>query len=149
VKWMLMAGCGLMTVAVGVAAVGGGADDVSDPLGRRRSAEVSAQLRAVAERSRVKLEAAGALVRGEVSVHEAEDDFRRVLATDPLVWSRLRATWPDAPDRQLVLRNLADYVRWQYRGDAERVAAVLAQLDREMAEPIAPVTPRATVIWVE
>jgi hypothetical protein len=149
VKWIVMAGCGLVVAAAGVVAVGSGADEVTDPLGTRRADEVTARLRAAAERTRVKIEVAGALVRGELSVEEAEEHFRRVLAADPLVWSRLRAAWPDATERQLVLQNLTDFVRWQHRGDADRVPAVLARLAEARGRAADSTAPRATVVRVE
>ena len=145
-KWIVMCACGLVAVAVGVAAVVDGADDVSDPLGTRRADEVSARIRATAERTRVKIEVAGALVRGELSIEEAEDHFRRVLAADPFIWSRLRATWPDATDRQLVLQNLTDFVRWQHWGDADRVPAVLARLAEARSRAADTNAPRATMV---
>ena len=152
-KWFVMVGCGLVAAVVGVAAVGNRAADgdlsVTDPLGSRQGGELTAEIRAAAERSRVKAEVTAALVRGEVSLDEAVAVFRKTLAADPAVWNRLRQDWPRASERELVLRNLTAFVRWQSDADAERVPAVLARLAVAIGRAAESPDPRTAVVTVQ
>ena len=153
-KWVVFAGWGLVLAAAGGVALGSWSgddkgDSVSDPLGTRRGDELTVKFQAAAERSRVKSEVAAALVRGELSIEDAAAAYQKVLAADPVVLTRLRLDWPQASERELVLRNLEAFVRWQHRSDPARVPAVLARL----AEAIGRVKDgnglRATVMTVQ
>ena len=151
-KWGVLVGCGLgLVAAAGVAAVGGRTGDdgrvsISDPLGTGRADELTVEIRAAAERARVKSEVTAALVRGEMSIEDAAAAFHKVLAADPAVMARLRMDWPKASDRELVLRNLAAFVRWHHRADPERVPAVLARVAREIGRAAGP---HANVVTVQ
>ena len=64
----------------------------------------------------------------------ARHDYR---PSDPAVLARLRMDQPRASDRELVLRNLAAFVRWQHRTDTERVPALLDRLAEAIAREAA------------
>jgi hypothetical protein len=100
-----------------------------------RSGELWADIRAAEARIRVQDETAADLVRGEVTIDEAEDVFRDALESDPAVWAR-RADQPGLTDRGFVLRTLAAFVQRFERinpdaADPGRVADVLSRLEGE------------------
>ena len=148
-KWVVFVGCGLVAAAAGAARDGEVRRvSLTDPDENRRSDELAAEFRATARRSRVKTDVAAALVRGEVSVGEAEAAFRKLLTAEPLVRARLREEWPAASDRELVLRNLAAFVEWRHRHDPERVAVALGKLNEAIAHESSATSPSAVLVPV-
>ena len=141
VIWFPVVGCAAALAAVLVApppADGPGywepAEAVAwaDPAGAQLSRELDARRRGVAERTLDKSDVALALARGELTLDQAADRFRRLIVADPGRLDLLRRSYPGASDDELVYRQVVLFVRGNYRLDPARVAACLPGLEAEV-----------------
>ena len=104
----------------------------ADPAGAALSRDLDARRRGIAERTLDKSDAALALARGELTLVQAADRFRQLIATDPGRLDLLRRIYSGASDDELVYRQVILFVRGNYRQDPARVSACLPGLEAEV-----------------
>jgi hypothetical protein len=77
----------------------------------RQEADLDARLATAVSRLSDKWAVALALVRGELSLRQAVDRFRVIMAGDPAFFDQLRRSRPGATDDELLYRNVVGYAR--------------------------------------
>lgn len=97
---------------------------------RHREADLDAQVAAAIRRLAEKRSVASALARGDLSLRQAADRFRAIIASDPATLYHLRRACPDVTDEVLLYRNVVGFVRGVL---ADVPPAVLDRLDAELA----------------
>jgi hypothetical protein len=100
---------------------------------RRHNDQIDARMSAVQKRMAEKAVVARAVIRGELTLWQAAEQFREICAADPWALQRLRDLHPRVPDSELWCRNVIAHIRGILVDDPAPDVALPARLEAELA----------------